>query len=77
MKKPEKSPAKSLEEKRRRNRIWTAAWRKRNPEAARECYRRWMLKKKGTDYKPRKKGAYYGAFDKNFKLKSKKKSGGG
>jgi hypothetical protein len=56
--------ANSLEEQRRINRTRVANWRKANPQKSKQHYRNWILKKKGTDYKPRKPGAYYGAFDK-------------
>jgi len=63
-------------EKRLHVRKAVADWRKANPEKAKQHYRNWIMKKRGIDYKPRKSGAYYGAFDKNFNPKVKKKYGG-
>jgi hypothetical protein len=73
MKHSKKHLAKSLEEKRLEYRTHITNWRKANPERAKQHYRNWILKKKGTAYKPRKQGAYYGAFD---NLKPSKESGG-
>lgn len=66
----------SLEEKRLKIRTKVSAWRKNNPEKAKVHYRRWALKIKGTNFKPRNRGAYYGAFDHNFEKKQPKHSGG-
>ena len=57
---------KHVEKQKRKHRKQANEWRKKNPEAARQIYRRWAIKLKGPDFKPRKLGAYCGAFDKNF-----------
>jgi hypothetical protein len=63
-----KTLANSLDEQKRKNRERLADWRKKNPEKAKESYRKYWReywrRKRGPDYKPRKAGAYYGAFDK-------------
>jgi hypothetical protein len=66
MKETIRTPAESLEKQRRKHRKEVRDWRKKNPEKARQAYRKWALKLRGTEYKPSKLGAYYGAFDKNL-----------
>ena len=66
----------SLED-RLQDRKHVASWRRKNPEKAKQHYRNWILKKKGSEYKPKKSGAYYGAFDRTLEQKpTKPKSGG-
>ena len=66
MKESTKGLAERLDKQRAKNRKDVADWRKKNYERAKQHYKNWIRKKKGTDFKPKKLGAYYGAFDENF-----------
>jgi hypothetical protein len=55
---------KQTQAKRLHVRKQVADWRKSNPEQARQHYRNYWLKKKGTSFRPKHPRAYYSAFEK-------------